>query len=170
VQIQNFGGINELRGFLKALKLVPEFDLTVQSVALVRDAEANAITAQQAARDALKDAGFPVPSQPLIQTGGPPRPRVSFLVLPGGLNNGKLETMCLSSVSVDPAMPCVDSYFQCLHRAGLALPSNMDKARLQAFLASRPEPGMLLGQAAHAGYWPWPHPAFDQIKQLVQAL
>jgi Protein of unknown function (DUF3226) len=137
---------------------------------VVRDAETNAVGAIAAVRDALRDANFAVPPQPLAQAGAPATLRVSFLILPDGVNSGKLETVCLESVAADPAMPCVDQYFACLQAAGLAIPSNIEKARVQAFLASRPASGLLLGQAAHAGLWPFGHAAFDRLRQLVSAL
>jgi hypothetical protein len=46
----------------------------------------------------------------------------------------------------------------------------MPKAKLHAFLASRPKPDLLLGQAAHTGYLPWDSSAFDLLKQFLQAL
>jgi len=123
-----------------------------------------------AVRDALRDADFAVPPQPLVQAGAPPDPRVSFLILPDGVQSGKLETVCLESVAADLAMPCVDQYFACLQTAGFAVPTNVEKARVQAFLASRPASGLLLGQAAQAGFWPFAHAAFNRLRQLILAL
>ena len=42
IQIQNFGGIYELRGFLSALVNAPGFQI-VQSIGIVRDAETSAV-------------------------------------------------------------------------------------------------------------------------------
>src|SRR5262249_3244310 len=135
VQVQDFGGNDDLRGFLKALRVSPNFEtIPVQSVAIVRDAENNAAAALDAVRNALRDAGFAVPPGPLGRVGAPQTPRVSFLILPDGVNGGKLETMCLESVSTDPAIRCVDQYFECLNALGLETPSNFEKARVQAFL------------------------------------
>lgn len=102
--------------------------------------------------------------------GAPPAPRVSFVILPDGVRSGKLETVCLESVAADHAMPCVDQYFACLRAVGFAVPANVEKAMVQAFLASRPASGLLLGQAAQAGYWPFGHAAFNRLRQLVLAL
>ncbi|HBL10647.1 MAG TPA: hypothetical protein DD379_04420 [Cyanobacteria bacterium UBA11162] len=39
IQIQNYGGIRDLRFFLKALSLTPDFATLVTSIGIVRDAE-----------------------------------------------------------------------------------------------------------------------------------
>jgi hypothetical protein len=170
VQVQNFGGVSELQGFLKAFTLLPGFAGTVRSIGLVRDAEGNAAAAGMAVRGALGAANLPVPAQPLTQAGVGSGVTVAYLILPHGGQNGMLETVCLESVSQDVAMPCVDDYFNCLQAAGLAAPNNPTKARVQAFLASRSNSGLLLGQAAHAGYWQWGHAAFDSLRQLIGML
>jgi hypothetical protein len=81
-----------------------------------------------------------------------------------------LETLCLQSVTDDPAVQCVDDFFRCLEREGLKSPTNLAKARAHVFLASRPRPDLLVGQAAHAGYWRWDHAVFDQLKEFLRSL
>ena len=76
----------------------------------------------------------------------------------------------MQSVTRDPAMRCVDEYFECIERANGSLPNNMDKAKVQAFLASRDRPGLLVGQAAAAGYWPWTSDAFSHVRRFIQNL
>ena len=48
--------------------------------------------------------------------------------------------------------------------------TNPTKARLQAYLAALPRPGLRLGEAAEAGVWPWEHPAFDPLIAFLRAL
>lgn len=81
-----------------------------------------------------------------------------------------LETLCLQAVVSDPAIKCVDRYLECVAKRMGSLPGNRDKARLHAFLSSRPKPDLLLGQAASAGYFRWDHPAFDHVKQFLLGL
>jgi hypothetical protein len=81
-----------------------------------------------------------------------------------------LESLCLDAVAEDPCLPCVDQFFDCIQACGAALPANMAKARLQTFLASRPEPGLLLGQASQKGYWPWDRPAMQPLLQFLRDL
>ncbi len=48
-----------------------------------------------------------------------------------------LEDLCLKSVEDDPAMECVQEYFDCISDKLDDLPKNISKAKARAFLASR---------------------------------
>lgn len=167
IQVQNFGGKDELRGFLKALRVTPGFPRVV-SLGIVRDAERDPMAAFQSVCSALRNAGMAVPQQPLMKEEG--SPRVSALILPDATTAGALETICLEAVADDPVMQCVKDYFECVRQRMGSLPENLSKAQLHAFLASRPKPDLLLGQAANAGYWPWNSPAFRDMIQFLQSL
>jgi hypothetical protein len=166
VQTQDFGGVNELPLFLRTLPVTSGFS-QVTSLGIVRDAEANARSAFQSVCGSLKKAGLSVPHQPRVAARG--SPNVAVFVLPDCMNPGMLETLCLQSVEADPIMPCVAKYFECVGANG-SLPNNIDKARLQALLASRSRPGLSLRDATKAGYWPWDSPAFDPLKEFLRAL
>ncbi len=166
VQTQDFGGVNELPSFLRTLPGTSGFR-QVTSLGIVRDAENNAQSAFQSACGSLKKAGLSVPQQPMVVASG--SPKVYVFVLPDCSSPGMLETLCLRSVETDPVMPCVAEYFECVEANG-SLPNNLDKARLQAFLASRSRPGLSLRDATKAGYWPWDSPVFDPLKEFLRAL
>jgi hypothetical protein len=168
VQLQNFGGITDLPGFLRVLRNEPGFAMQVASLGIIRDAEANSTGAFQSVCSALRGASLPEPPQPLAVAPGPPA--VSVFILPDCSGADMLEDLCLQALSGDLAMPCVDEFFACLQRQAVPLPTVMPKALLQAFLASRPRSDMQLGRAAQAGYFPWACPVFDMLKQFLQAL
>ncbi len=167
MQVQCCGGVDELPGFLKALRNAPGFTRVV-SLGIVRDAETGPKAAFQSVCSALRNAGLAEPRQPELLHGE--NPRVTILILPSASTAGMLETICLQAVAHDPAIRCVDAYFDCLAQRLDSLPANMSKARVHAFLASRPKPDLLIGEAASAGYWPWDSPAFDHVKRFLQAL
>jgi len=167
VQVQNFGGVNDLRGFLKAFVRMPGF-LHVESVGIVRDAEDNPSAAFQSVRDALLHVGLPAPTT--VKEVSDNHPRVSILLLPDAQSTGSLETLCLRSVMSDPAMKCVFEYMECVARKAGTLPHPLDKARVQAFLASRERPGLLLGQAAHRGYWDFDSPEMRHVTDFLRNL
>jgi len=167
IEIRNYGGVTDWAAYLNTLKVTSGF-ASVTSIGIVRDAEANASSAFESVCDGLKQAGLHVPSQPGSMTSG--RPRIAVFILPDCESSGMLETLCLRAVENDPGTLCVAEYFACLQRKGLSLPTNMPKAQVHAFLASRPKADLLLGQAAHAGYWPWHSQAFDRLKQFLRAL
>jgi hypothetical protein len=164
IEIRNFGGVDDLSDFLNLLIITPGFE-RVTSLGIIRDAETNTESAFQSVRDSLAMAALSVPEHPMLIADG--KPKVSIFILPDCENPGMLETLCLQAVSDDMEMVCVKEYFDCTKNQGLTLPSNMPKAQVQAFLASKPRSGLLLGQAAHEGYWPWDHPALTKIKQFL---
>lgn len=160
IQVHDFGGVNDLARFLKAFKAVSGFQQTVMAMGIIRDAErANANSARQSILSALKSASLPLPDESGL-------PRILVYILPDNQSPGMLETLCWQSVQADPAIPCVNQFMDCLSGKA-SLSANPDKARLQAFLSSRPKFVAQLGEAAHKGYWPWDDPAFSGIKRFL---
>ncbi|MBI2849332.1 MAG: hypothetical protein HYX88_04300 [Chloroflexi bacterium] len=149
---------------LKAITKTPGFS-NVVSLGVARDANANPKSAFQSVCDALKGANLLAPKHPMQPVGD--SPKVTVIILPGMNTPGALEDLCLEAVKQDTAMPCVEQYFQCLKQQSPS-PNNPSKAKVQAFLASRTEPGKRLGEAAQAGYWPWSDPAFNQVKNCLR--
>lgn len=166
IQIMPIGGKEKLRGNLKALVRSPGFPQVV-SLAVVRDADEDPDGAFQSVRDALQAAGLPTPEKAFEPVNE--NPRVAVLILPKADRSGMLEDLCLEAVVQDPAMECVERYFQCLQEKDLTLPHNISKAKVQVFLASRPKAGLRLGEAAQAGYWPWDAEAFHQVKNFLSS-
>ena len=110
VQIQNFGGVDELRGFLLALVNAPGFRETVQSVGIVRDAETFAQAAFQSVQSSLSNAGLPVPNR--LEQRTVSSPAVTVLILPGNNRPGMLETLLCQSFVDTPE----EALHQCLFR------------------------------------------------------
>jgi hypothetical protein len=167
VEIRNFGGIAELPPYLRTLTATPGFD-RVTSLGIVRDAEIDALTAFASVRESLAQANLTAPHAPNEVADG--TPSVSVFILPDNANPGSLESLCLQSVSDDPALPCIEEYFACIQNQGLPLPANMAKAKVQAFLSSRQTHVIWLGMASHRNHWPWDSPVFDSTKGFLRAL
>jgi len=181
VQIQDFGGISELPGFLQDFQdliraiqiaagpqgtLVPE----IASIGVIRDAERSGspTDAFKSVCGALQRAGLIPPSQIAIFEGN--NPKVGVFILPDTATEGMLEDLCLRSIADDPVMQCIDEYFECVEKQVDSLPKNMPKAKVQAFLASRPKYVAHLGLAAQKSYWPWDHPAFEHVRKFLREL
>ena len=83
-----------------------------------------------------------------------------------------LEDVCLDSVSDDPAMECIDRYFECIEVSDTTGPRHVwhSKARLHAFLASRDRPDLRIGEAADRRVWHFDTEAFTPLKDLLQLL
>ena len=166
MQIQNFGGVDELRSFLLALATAPEFR-TVDSVGIVRDAEASGESAFQSVQSSLANAGLPVPDRPEERTVD--SPAVTVMILPGGAQGGMLETLLCETFEGSPMDGCIDGFFACAE----ALPDSVarsDKARAQAYLATQARPHLSVGMAAKNGYWDLDHSAFGSVRSFLGAL
>ena len=162
-------GKDNIRGDIQAITQITNFDAVV-SIGVVRDADDNAADAFRSVQGALRAAGLPAPSAPLSVVGSDPK--VAALILHHGRSSGVLEDVCLEAMEDDPAMGCVRDYISCIKGRldARAQPRSPSKAMAQAFLASRRESGLLLGQAAHRGYWDFEHSAFDALKEFVGML
>ena len=86
-----------------------------------------------------------------------------------------LEDLCLSAITTDPVNLCLDGLWQCLESQ---LPDGRrshtreaaPKARIHAWLATRPIPDLRLGEAALNGDVDFNHAAFDGLNQFLNAL
>ena len=164
IQIQNFGGVNDLRAFLLALVNAPGFRDIVQSVGIVRDAETSAQDAFQSVQSSLSNARLPMPNQP----GG--SPAVTVLILPGDNRPGMLETLLNETFANTPEDACINAFFECVEAVPAVSINNPDKARAYAYLTTKPNPHHSVGMAAKQRYWDLNHPVFNQIRQFLMAL
>ncbi len=95
VQIQDFGGVNELRSFLPALVNMPNFHEIVESIGIVRDAESSSEGAFQSVQTSLTNAKLSVPHN--LEEPTATLPKVTVLILPGNNRQGMLETLLCES-------------------------------------------------------------------------
>ena len=167
IEVQNYGGTNELRGFLSAFVAVPGFG-SVDRLGIVRDAESSAVSAVQSVRSALDNVSMNAPIKPGVFSDG--RPSVGYLVLPDGEMPGMLETLICQSFASSDVNACVDSYFDCVAGLDGVSMDRPDKSRAFAFLATRPEPNVSVGVAAKKGYWTLDHRAFDGVRAFLRTL
>ena len=150
IQVQNFGGVDELRGFLLALVDTPNFHGTVQSIGIVRDAETSPTGAFQSVRSSLENAGLPVPDSPRKRTDA--SPTVTALILPDANHQGMLETLLCESFAATPVAQCIDDFFGCVERLSGVPVGRPDKARARVYLTTKPEPHSSVGVAAKRGF------------------
>ena len=168
VQIHNFGGVNELRGFLPAFVKAPGF-LSVRRIGIVRDAEENADSAFQSVQSSLTNAGLPVPDVPtaMARDGGL---AVGVFILPGGGEPGMLETLLCRTFARTPLAQCIDSFFECAGAAGAPAPIRPEKARASAWVSTRPKPHVSVGVAAKEGYWDLRDPSLTGVRRFIETL
>ena len=167
VQIQDYGGGNELRDFIAAFVKMRRF-ITVESIGIVRDAEMAAQSTFQSVQSSLRNAQLPSPSQ--VEIGSAGEPCVRVLILPGGGRRGMLETILCELFSGEPIDKCIDNFFNCAGSLPGVSITNPDKARTFAYLATTSNPHHSVGVAAKAGVWNLDHSAFDKIGDFLRSL
>jgi hypothetical protein len=174
IQVMPIGGKTKLSASLAALIRDPKFQ-SVASLAIIRDADATDLDASTSAASkslvsvssSLSLSGLRGPSAHGEFADGDPR--VGIFIVPNGIDDGMLETLCLASVSAGPEFECVNRYFECL-QVHQIVPTHHHKARAHAWLASQPKPGLRVGEAADAGYWPWDSPVFSALWSFIRLL
>ena len=167
VQAQGYGGKPNFGNFLEDLVDSVDFD-KVESIGIVRDADDSAASALQSVQDRLSSVGLPVPQTYLVPSEN--SPTTSVFIMPDNSGNGALEKLCLTVLANDPAITCVEDFLKCVNENVTAQPQPQDKARIHAFLSSRKDPELRLGEAAQRGYIPWDNPAFDRLSQFLRSL
>ena len=166
VQVHDFGGVDEFRGFLAAFAAAPNFGI-VRSIGVVRDAEQSAEAAFQSIRDSLDHANLPVPRRHDESAGENPSVRV--LILPGDGQPGMLETLLCRTLTEHPVTRCIDDFLRCAEESGQRV-QRRDKARAHAWLATQPLPHVSVGVAALKGYWDLDHRALEGVRRFLTAL
>lgn len=160
IQVEETQGTPNLPNFIKTLPKVPNYE-TIEAIAVIRDADADPQSAFQSIVSALEKAGLNYPESHGAFSQG--HPKIGIFIMPDGLNPGMLEDLCFKAILKDPAVPCVEDFFNCIVKAGITKPKPIAKAKVYAWLASRENPARRVGEAAEAGYWPWDHAAFKDL-------
>ena len=169
IQIHNFGGISDLKGFLRAFANAPGFRDLVQSIGIVRDAENSAASAFQSVQSSLEQAGLSVPEHPETPSAG--KPSVNVLILPGRGETGMLETLLCKTFAGSPEDDCVNSFFECIAEAGVGESRRPIKARAWAYLTTKPDPHHSVGYATAKGYWgDLDQPVFAGVRDFLRSL
>ncbi len=168
IQVQNFGGVNDLAGFMMNLVAMGELWDGVQSIGIVRDAELSASSAFQSVQGSLAKAGLSVPDRPGEPTNS--LPSINVLILPDDDNAGMLETLLCRTFEDTPIGVCIESFFGCVSAEtgeGLHRP---DKARAHAYIATQRDPHVSVGVATQRGYWYLDHAVFNGVHNFLRSL
>ncbi|MFP3414305.1 DUF3226 domain-containing protein [Bacillus sp. SIMBA_074] len=170
VQIIDVGGVEKFKTELPALINRTGFSDLVESIALVRDADANFDGAFQSACDVIKKNGFVGPKTAnTFSCEG----EVSFgiFIMPGNPEDGTmLEDLCLKTKNEDPVMNCVNQFFECVGSNTSEFPRNLSKAKVQVYLATKPKIVNSLGLGAQKHYWDLEHDSLLELKNFLQQL
>lgn len=180
VWVEYVEGESQFRRYVRGLRGRAGFEV-LRAFAIVRDADRATGTKFEHACALLRDFGYPSPHQPVQLARGqfPARApgtsgrigATAVVVLPIDRRTGALEDLCLESLAEDPSVVCVDDFLSCVATTGVLWPDRFRaKARLNAWLASRPDPRHRLRDALSAGLFPLDHNAFEPVKQFLHDL
>lgn len=167
IEIRSFGGIGDFGLFIGDLARSADFG-KVLSLGVVRDAENDASAALASVQHALTAAGLTPARTPPVQT--------SIFILPDNRNPGMIETLCMQAVQGEATLAgpfqCVQDFFFCLSKGGVALPALpvLAKNQAQAYLATLKTTQMFPGVAAYHSAWPLQSALFAPLKRFLQSM
>ena len=142
IQVQNFGGVDELQLFVSELARSGEFP-DVRSLGIVRDAETSAQSAFRSVQGALARTGLAVPHRPRQCTASDPA--VSVLILPDDDQAGMLESILCRTFAGSPLDACIDNFFDCIRDATGDALHRPEKARAHAYIATQRDSHVSVG-------------------------
>ena len=171
IQIRSSGGKQQFQKLFPAIKKASGFDKVI-SLAIIHDADTDAERAFQSICSVLKNNGMETPDR--ISSFVSNSPKIGVFIIPDGKNEGKLESLCLSTVKSEDLIECIDSFMKCIEKnlkdSDYKIPKNIHKAKCRAFLSAMEADTPSLGIAAEKGYWNFDSeklkPLLDFLKQL----
>ncbi len=171
IQIQDYGGGDELRRFLQAFISRWSVFGSVKSLGIVRDAEDSFQDTFRSVQGALKRVNLPVPKEAGQRQGGQGgKPDVSVFILPDNASPGMLETLLCRAFANSPENVCIDHFFKCAEAVPSVSIRRPDKARAFAYLATRRDAHHSVGVAAQQGVWNLDDDAFQGLRDFLKNL
>ena len=168
----DFGGNDELSGFLSDIRLLPGFDI-VKSITIVRDSEVDHNKAIQSVKSALGKHGFPVPPKPnTIERGD--GLKVAYSLFPSLSENslrGTLEDLFIDNLSedeVDNLLFDINAFLNDLKSKGRNF-TWFHKTKLHTYFSVTDKfVKMKTGQAAQAGAFNFECAEMNSLKELLE--
>jgi hypothetical protein len=160
IQVTQYGGKNNLQGFLAGLKAQTTFS-KLSALGITRDADQDHAAALASVKTAVRKSKLS--DTPL---------HVGTYILPKKDTSGALEALVIEAVSTYPNWSCVEQVMTCVSENDKAQlsPTEMDKRRVHAWLSTLPKPDLRLGEAAQKKFIPFDHVAFNPIIRFIQSL
>jgi hypothetical protein len=171
VEVRNFGGIDDLDGYIRMFQSLKEFRANVASLGIIRDAELSASAAFQSVCRSLRKAELSIPAE--MNTITEDTPRIGVYILPDCRNPGMLETLCWNSLETDSGqdrhLNCAKQYIECCQSAGVET-RNEAKAKLWTYLAAFGKFEPQIGRASQQKVWNWQSPQFSSLFEFLKRL
>lgn len=177
LDIRDFKGKTKFEAYSREIISIESFR-KVKSLGIIRDADGeidcnnnniqNAFNSinnalkriknNEGIKNRLKNASLP-DTDKIFSCGNP---KIGIFII-----NPMLENLCLQIVKNSKNMDCVEDYFNCLRKNAIK-PNNIYKAKVLAFLASKPEDVKNIGRAAQKEYWDFNSECLVDIKEFMK--
>lgn len=171
IQVEDFGGIDDLGDYLSMLKEIKGFS-KVRSLLIVRDAERDAPTAVSNVRSALSANSLAVPNIPCEWVKG--HPSVGFILFPSCSAtpiNGTLEDLCLEIMKTDEVIQNVDRFIKELQSAGKRTFPRVHKSKIHSYFSvTEPYVSLKIGEAGKAGAYDWSHEKMQRVAGFIKEI
>lgn len=170
IQIIDTKGKDKLKLYLPLIRNITNFS-QVDTIAVVRDADNSIQDAFNSVSRILTNNQISPPNAiNTVQKTG--TYNVGVFIMPGTHGNGMLETLVMESLEHCTVKQFADRYITELSAAlgAQQSPKNMHKAKMHAYLAGKREYVPSLGMATEKGYFDLSAPAFNSIREFVNAL
>lgn len=167
VEIFNAQGRNKFKAYIKSVLLEPDKVSNVSHLAVVGDAEDNAIASFQVIRTILSNLGYVTPNAKNViasfqgvSTG--------IYIMPGDAESGMLEDLCMKiAVDKDKASAAKDFIDGVMDMPNP--PQNYPKSFAQAYLSTMPISVPHVGVAALKGYWDFECDEILDLKNFLES-
>lgn len=171
-QVWNCGGQDYIADSIMRISKDP-LRPDLKTLLVTRDADEKPLSAFESVCNALERYGFTFPKSKNTFSDGVPK--VGVFLLAGSSGLGMLEDLCLETVQDHVAMPCVQTFCECV----MALedkPKNKAKTEAQSlmvahsFLAAMPKLIRHVGTAAQKGYWNFEAETLRELREFLLTL
>lgn len=172
IQVMDFGGNEQLAGYLSILKNMEGFQ-KVKSILIVRDAEKDPRAAMDTIRATLTNCGFPAPERP-CQIAKSEQLKIGYVLFPtctAEVIPGALEDLCLSILAEDnneAILAEIDKLIQTLGKEfGRKFPHEF-KTKLHSYFSVTDEfVSLKIGEAAKAKAFNWYSEKLIPLKNFI---
>ena len=159
-QVLHYRSAGELSNVLALLVRDARFP-AVRRIGLTRDSDNGAEAAIQSLSGAWKNA------RAEMEVLNIEMPAPFFFALPDNRTKGRIEDICLRSVSGTANLLCAQEMLECALASGIG-PRDREKALVAAYLSIMESPGLPLGVGAQRGYWKLESDAFRPLREFVR--
>ena len=159
IQVENFGGNNQLQTKLQLWTRSPGFE-HIRSLIIIRDAESDAVKAIHSIIRDMKKVGLPVPNGPqqLAKDNNISTGFLLFPTLSSDLQNGAIEDLCLTILKETELSTIeeIDDFLESLKQKDLRKFPRIFKTRLHTYFSVTDKyVSLKIGEAADAGAFDW---------------